>query len=266
MFASNRQYNASHVPALLDAFTNAVKAAERNTQLAHFVSIAYASGVNVASAEFEYATPFAPSSPPEILKEYLAIPALKDSTRNSTLADTTIGLSESMPAGLRTTMWSQSFALDADLMKRLAEQFFAIAPDVPGYVRSLSFQGFSVPALRAMQKKGGNALGLDPSSGPLFHILFYVSWADEKDDKVVMSAAQGFMAAANELAREMGREKEYMYMPYSGPYQEVVQGYGRENVERLKKVKSRFDPRGVWEKLQPGYFKLEGAPFGTVVA
>jgi hypothetical protein len=36
----------------------------------------------------------------------------------------------------------------------------------------------------------------------------------------------------------------------------VFWGYGEENLEKLKAVSKKYDPSGVFEKLQPGYFKL----------
>lgn len=155
MFANKRQYNATQIPALLDAFSIAVHGAEQDTKLAHFVAVAYHSGLQIASTEFEYFTPIDPNDPPPILREYLAVPPLKDTTQNTSLANTTYSLSESMPAGFRTAMWSQSFRLNAELMKRMSEHFFAIAPNVPTISPSISFQAFSVPALKAMQKREG---------------------------------------------------------------------------------------------------------------
>jgi FAD/FMN-containing dehydrogenase len=265
MFASKRQYNATHVPDLLDAFSNAVHGAEQDTKLAHFVAIAYHAGLQIASTEFEYFTPVDPSNPPLILQEYLAVPYLQATTHNTTLANTTYGLTESMPAGFRTTMWSQSFRLNADLMKRMSDHFFSIAPNVPAIAPSVAFQAFSIPALQAMQKKGGNALGLYPDDGPLFHALFSASWTDEQYDKTIMKMAKGYMEKAVETAREMGAENGYIYMPYSSPYQDVVRGYGEENVEKLKRVAGKYDPTGVLQRFQAGYFKLDGAPYGDIV-
>jgi hypothetical protein len=91
-------------------------------------------------------------------------------------------------------------------------------PRHSGKSSSVAFQAFSKPAIKAMQKKGGNALGLDPADGPLFHALFYVPWSDEKDDKVIMKAAQDYMTAAVATAKELGVYNDYMYMPYSSPY------------------------------------------------
>ncbi|CAN9152973.1 unnamed protein product [Alternaria alternata] len=266
MFASKRQYNATYAPALFDAFGNAVKAAETDTKLAHFVAVAYSRGVKIASTEYEYFDPIDPANPPAILNEYLSLPPLTDNTRNCSLADTTPGLSQSMPDGFRTTMWSQSFKLNTDLMKRMTDHLFEIAPNIPVGAPSVSFQAFSKPALKAMQKKGGNALGLHPENGPLFHALFYLSWTDEKDDKVVLEAAQDFLSASVAMAKELGAYNDYMYMPYSSPYQPVISGYGLENVAKLNKVSRKYDPAGIFQKLQPGYFKLDGmAPYGQIM-
>jgi hypothetical protein len=150
-------------------------------------------------------------------------------------------------------------------MQRMSEEVFRVAPSVPGSAPSISFQAFYVPALRAMQEKGRNGLGPDPAQGPLFHALFYVSWKNAKDDKKVMRAAEEYMKKSVETATELGKENRYMYMQYSSPYQAVAHGYRVANVERLKGVAERHDPSGVWRELQPGGFKLEGAPFGTVL-
>ncbi|KAI4660763.1 uncharacterized protein J4E79_005331 [Alternaria viburni] len=266
MFASKRQYNATYAPALFDAFGNTVEAAETDTKAAHFVAVAYSRGVKIASTEYEYFEPVDPANPPAILKEYLALPPLTDNTRNCSLADTTPGLSQSMPDGFRTTMWSQSFKLNTELMKRMTDHLFEIAPGIPVGSPSVTFQAFSKPAIAAMQKKGGNALGLRPEDGPLFHALFYLSWTDEKDDKVVLKAAQDFLSASVAMAKELGAYNDYMYMPYSSPYQPVISGYGAQNVARLNKVSKKYDPTGMFQNLQPGYFKLDGgAPYGQVV-
>jgi hypothetical protein len=221
--------------------------AEQDTRLAHFVAVAYNKGGHLASTEFEYATPVDHAIPLEILKEYLAVPPLQETTQDTTLADTTYGLTASMPAGFRTTMWSQSFELNSQLMQRMSYDFFRVAPSVPGSAPSISFQAFYVPALRAMQKKGRNELGPDPAQGPLFHAPFYVSWMNAKDDKEVMRAAKEYMKKSVAMAKELGMENGYMYMPYNSPYRAVVEGYGVANVERLTGIATKYEPRGVEE-------------------
>jgi len=266
MFASKRQYNATYTPALFDAFGSAIDAAETDTKAAHFVAVAYNSGYKIASTEYEYFEPVDPSHPPAILKEYLSIPPMNDDTRNTTLANTTLGLTQSIPAGHRTTMWSQSFKVNTELMKWMSNHLFEVEPNVPAGAPTISFQAFTKPALKAMQRKRGNTLGLYPDDGPFFHVLFYMSWTNEEDDKSIYKIAQDFMAASIEKAKELGAYNKYMYMPYSSPYQPVISGYGEANLARLNKIAKKYDPLGVFQRLQPGYFKLHGAArFGEVI-
>jgi hypothetical protein len=266
MFASKRQYNASYIPELFNAFENAIHAAEVDPQAAHFVAVAYSSGHRIASTEYEYFDPVDASSPPAILNEYLSIPALSQDDKNATLAEITLGLTESMPAGLRTTMWSQSFKVNTELMEWMSNHLFEMAPQVPVGAPSISFQAFTKPALRAMQKRGGNALGLSPDDGPFFHVLFYMAWTDEQYDKTIYRTAHDFLAASVAKAKDIGAYNDYMYMPYSSPYQPVISGYGGDSVARLNKVASKYDPKGVFQTLQPMSFKLNGeAPSGAVI-
>lgn len=123
------------------------------------------------------------------------------------------------------------------------------------------------PVLRVMQRKGGNALGLRPDGGPFFNVLLYLAWTDEKDDKTIYETEQDFLDASTAKAKQLGAYNDYMYMAYSSPYQPVISGYGADSVARLNKVSSKYDPKGVFQTLQPTSFKLNGeAPFGAVVA
>jgi hypothetical protein len=266
MFATKRQYGKDDIPALFDAFDTAVKSAEKDTGLAHFVAIATYSGNEMANAELEYSTPVNTANPPEIIKQYLAVTPELDDTQNMTLADTTPPLSATIPPGFRTTMWDQSFKLNRELMQRMSNHFFTVAHDIPSISPSVTFQAFSKPALVAMQKKGGNALGLYPENGPFFHVLFTLTWTDAKDDEANMKASQDYMKASNDMAKELGAYNAYTYMPYSSPYQPVISGYGAKNVAKLNSVSKKYDPSRVFQKLQPGWFKLDGtAPYGTVI-
>jgi FAD/FMN-containing dehydrogenase len=257
MFSSKRQYNDSSIPALFTAFSNAVIAADHDPKLAHFVSIALVAGQRFTSTKLEYSTPVSLASPPPILSEYLAIPSLVETSLNTSLALTTPSLSNSMPPGFWATMWSASFALSTPLMLRLADLFFAVAPSMPATTPS---QAFSVPALRAMQKNGGNALGLHPKDGPVVHVLLYMSWEDRESDEGVRRVAEKFMGDVKEAARDAGVKREYVYMLYSSAAQDVLRGYGSVNWERLREVKRKYDPGGVWGGLVRGHFGFGDAP------
>jgi hypothetical protein len=61
-------------------------------------------------------------------------------------------------------------------------------------------------------------------------------------------------------AKTVGVFNEYVYMNYASMFQDAVAGYGAANKAQLKKIAKKYDPREVYQTLQPGYFKLDRAP------
>ena len=66
-------------------------------------------------------------------------------------------------------------------------------------------------------------------------------------------------------AKKQGVYHDFIYLNYAGPYQSVIPSYGKEKLEILKSVSKKYDPTAVFQKLQPGGFKLEDAPFGEEI-
>ena len=48
----------------------------------------------------------------------------------------------------------------------------------------------------------------------------------------------------------------FLYQNYAAAEQKVFAGYGQSNWKRLREISLKYDPDRVWQKLQPGYFKL----------
>jgi hypothetical protein len=68
-----------------------------------------------------------------------------------------------------------------------------------------------------------------------------------------------------EAAKAAGKLNDYLYMNYASPYQNPIGGYGAANQARLNAISKKYDPTGVFQTLQPGYFKLDGtAPLGQL--
>jgi hypothetical protein len=64
------------------------------------------------------------------------------------------------------------------------------------------------------------------------------------------------MDRAIALGKEMKLYHRFIYQNYAGAGRDVFSGYGPENHERLKRIQQKYDPEGVFARLQPGYFKL----------
>jgi len=43
---------------------------------------------------------------------------------------------------------------------------------------------------------------------------------------------------------------------YAAQEQNVFEGYGSANHAKLRIISKKYDPEGVFQRLQPGYFKL----------
>jgi hypothetical protein len=54
----------------------------------------------------------------------------------------------------------------------------------------------------------------------------------------------------------MGLWHRFIYQNYAGIGQDVFASYGPERHARLLETQQKYDPEGVFLRLQPGYFKL----------
>ncbi|KAF1347359.1 hypothetical protein EJ07DRAFT_185307 [Lizonia empirigonia] len=147
-------------------------------------------------------------------------------------------------AGLRQAFWTWTVKLDKDLATSTKDIFFEVTAitDTADLVAAISLQVITEPILEKITARGGNALGLSSADGPLMNFA-----ATVKDRAVT-------------AAKVKGKDMAYLYMNYASPWQDPVAGYGAANKAKLQSISKKYDPSGVFEKLQPGYFKLGGAP------
>jgi hypothetical protein len=265
MFGGQRRFFNTSFPAAIDAFVNLGFNSRIDTKAAQFMAITLNAPTNtkVAIAELEYADPVAE---PAIFEEYRKIPAFSDTTQLNTLAYFTQQLNNSNPKGYRETFWTASSKLDRDMVQFVFDvsfDEFAKIRDVQGIIPANTLQITTVPQLEQMQKKGGNSLGLKPSDGPIFLINISMRWDKIEDDTRVLQASANVIRRMQEEAMRRNMVNEYLYMNYASQYQDVIGSYG-ESAEKLKSVAKKYDPTEVFQKLQPGYFKLDGPPVGTL--
>lgn len=82
------------------------------------------------------------------------------------------------------------------------------------------------------------------------------TWDDEADDEAAQGVAQTIIDKATVLAQSRGVYHPYKYQNYAYISQDVFSSYGTRSKNRLLRISNRWDPDGVFQKLQPGYFKL----------
>lgn len=256
MWGGSRFYTEQTFTALMDAAYNLGQNAAQDLNAHQILSYTYTQGMKVASAELDYASPVA-NAP--IMSEYNAIPPLMDDTGIKSLANATVGLSQLNPNGLRQRFWTSTYKLDREFLTFATEAFYQeLLPvnDTEALVFALSFQVLTVPMLEASAAKGRNALGLSARDGPLLLLQTNVRWALPSDDDKILGAQRRVMENIEAEGKRRGLFEDYVYLNYASEFQEVFQSYGAENHEMLKEVAKKYDPQGIFQVLQPGYFRL----------
>jgi FAD/FMN-containing dehydrogenase len=81
-------------------------------------------------------------------------------------------------------------------------------------------------------------------------------YENARDDETMSRASRNIISKGTELGKEMGLWHRFLYQNYAGKEQKVFEGYGPENRARLLQIQQRYDPQGVFKRLQPGYFKV----------
>jgi len=72
----------------------------------------------------------------------------------------------------------------------------------------------------------------------------------------VLGATEAMFAKTNAFAAARGTLNKYEYLNYSYKTQMPIQGYGADNVARLKAASRMYDPAQIFQKFVPGGFKL----------
>jgi hypothetical protein len=263
--ARNYLYNANTSQQLINAYYNLGMSAKKDGKAHQILSFAWA-GIDVAVTELEYADPVANAA---VFAEYNSIPGdLGDATGIKSLSELTLALDGVQSQGLRQVFWNWCMKLDKEMATVIKDIFYEELPplyDVQGIIPSVTLQVITEPIMKITAERGGNPLGLDPKDGPLINALVGVQWSNAADDTRVYQFCAKVKDRVIAIAKAKGKYHPYIYMNYGSPYQNVVAGYGAANQARLKAISKKYDPAGVFEKLQPGYFKLDGAPRGEIV-
>lgn len=263
MWGGQRAHTEDQWGKVYQAYYNYAMHAEEDTKQAQIVSFALQGGMKIAAEDLEYSEP---TPWPAVFDEWKAIPAIIDQTAVANMSTLANQLGAGAPDGVQETYWDRTFKVDKDIFKTFIDIFFDMLPaieDAAGILPVLSFQAITVPAMRRMQQNGGNALGLHPDDGPIFICNLAILWTNAADNARIMSFSKELYERLIAEAEEKGLNNEYIYMNYASPYQDVISSYGAANKQKLKGIAARYDPTGVFQTLQPGYFKLEGAPYGA---
>jgi hypothetical protein len=264
MWGGSLVYNITQSDAILNAFVDYGKNAPSDPNAALILAYAYTQGQFFVAADLEYALP---QANPPIFSEFLSRPYLSNTLAVQSLSNITLEFNASNPSGLRETYWTAAFKLDLGLVTYIANEFMSeinLIENVAGLLPAAVLQVITTDQLSHMTKYGGNALGISVADGPLILLDLAFMWENESDDHAVLTACQNIVNKSVTKAKASGLDNPFLYMNYASQFQSVVPSYGAANHAKLVGIANKYDPDGVFQTLQPGYFKLNGAPSQSI--
>lgn len=224
------------------------------------------SGTWLAVTSLEHALPQQNGSHPAVFDGFFQVPdVLIDGTATKFMSELTFDLDILSPKGARDTYWVLAFLLDERIISAILEIWHEEAKKLvtimgsETQVPALDFQVITEPQLQHMRRAGGNALGLE-LSGPLVTAHWTYMWDDASKDSALFEGYQRILDRAKAAGEVLKVNHRFIYMNYASQFQDPISGYGPQSKERLLAVSKKYDPQGVFQTLQPGYFKLDKGP------
>ncbi|KAF3000741.1 hypothetical protein E8E13_004047 [Curvularia kusanoi] len=174
-------------------------------------------------------------------------PELKDKTPRVGGGPTTIANDKRVVRYL----FEQHANLVADLNSTLGANNFSTI---------LEFQPLPAWVADIGAQRGGNMLGLERSRrNKLYYVLGVTLLTPASQDK----AAQVYqkISATGEkvkaFSKSIGADEEFIYLAYADAKQDPLGSYGAANVDFLKQVAHKYDPKCFFQRRVPGGFKLD---------
>jgi hypothetical protein len=264
MWGGARIYLENSFPELIDAFVKLGFDATEDPNAGEILSFGADASTSpflrVSQALLSYAKPEATAP---IFSDWNAIqPTLIDTTFVREHRNFTSGFAQAED-GFRQEKWTHTLLLTEEAVQLVTDSFYNTLGqiiDVEGLLPAVSHQPVTVGMLKAMQRNGGNPLGLSPASGPLLLVEFAYQWNNVADDARIRAVRDQVIADVERKAKAAGVFVPFLSSNYAAAVQDVIGSYPEANQDRLKRVAAKYDPTGVWQRLWPGYFKLDGPP------
>ncbi|KAB8296916.1 hypothetical protein EYC80_002325 [Monilinia laxa] len=250
--------SATELPIAIEALVNLNINHASDPFAAVFLAYAYvpSAGTTLVSATLDYGKPIA--NPP-IFSNFTDSPDISSTLRIANLTTLINATAGAQPPGLRESYWTLTILNDANLLNDICKIFDQEVQNITNATNVLPaiiLQPISEPIISHFSKNGGNALGITAEHGPLILINISIQWTSVEDDSRIIAFAENCIVRATTLAKERNLRHRWIYQNYAALQQDVFPGYGQENHRRMIEISKKYDPDGVFVRLQPGYFKI----------
>ncbi|KAK0616093.1 putative oxidoreductase [Bombardia bombarda] len=194
---------------------------------------------------------------PAVYQGILNLPALVKTTQLTDMTNLSKATEALQPDGTRSLNLVTTLVSTVPMLKAAFLRWEATLPairNVSGIVWALALEPLP-PAIYARHAKE-NSLGLADRKEALVVTLLTVTWPNAIDDVLINTTGAALIEAIEQDARKLSAYDPYVYLNYAGQFQDPIGSYGEASVRRLRKVRDRVDPKGVFTKQVPGGYKI----------
>jgi len=140
------------------------------------------------------------------------------------------------------------------------ESLYSSIAGINGSVVNCAMQPISKKWLEVAQQSGGDAIDLDPADGTWISALIVTQWENAEDDARMTAYAQAQIKAIDDAAKAEGIHYPFTYLNDAHVGQEIFSKYGKgKSLKKMQQIAKKYDPQGVFQKLETGGFKLPAA-------
>ncbi|KAK6539474.1 hypothetical protein TWF694_009697 [Orbilia ellipsospora] len=190
------------------------------------------------------------SSSPDVFKSFFEVPGVLASTvSRKEFSDLVPNGHEGLPPAVNKKA-SEIFEEEASLFR--AKRGANLQPGI----FTLSFEPYSFGLISASRETGGNALGLDQQKDPLTLALLTWSWINQTESGIRIAAVKKSVERMKQASLLEGKYVEWVYINEAAADQQPFKSYWKTNFERLRRIRNKYDPEGVFTKLESGGFVL----------
>lgn len=235
-----------------DTYTNDLRCEDKSHMIMDF---ARHEGAMIVCHTMAYTEP---RSDPPIFDGLRKLPQILNTCRLTDISDLANEVAVTTDCrGKRNMYWTHTLHYDIDVLKAVYDLWAKRSQRHKHEFRSAMSVNHMPWAIRNGGTREGNpnVYGLE-GDGILLNILLTATWDRAEDDDHVTSQLREWTQEAQALERQQGKDHVFKYMNYSHAEQDVVGGFGPVNQAFLHDVSRKYDRDGVFQKLQPGGFKL----------
>lgn len=250
MWGGRTTIDSSHVETALEAFVDFIPKLDVDPKGHTIIIFDYLEGQVIVRQYLAYTQPIPDLPMFDRLRKVPTIDSSLGLTDYSDLAADIANFQEG--SGERHAVSTLTVRLDYELLKFAYDTYVHEAATINGFAGGcLEFH-----ALPRTPNPADNVYGLDNMGQPLVSIMLAFGTVFKRHDYTLIALQQRILGKIKEVAQQRGLYHPFLFANYAGPFQDVVGSYGNNNVKFLREVADEYDPSGVFQRLQPGGFKI----------